>query len=124
MLRCLSCSPPIGGYLSLRRVFPSPLFNGNGHGRSAKKVAAIKGNVFAYGSLSNWQIVILIALPARGFLADRSVIYPARFLVSGRPEQAGLADILDGEHADELCVLGNRQCLKATLLQDAKTVLE
>src|SRR5215218_7372872 len=41
-----------------------------------------------------------------------------------RPQQAGLADILDGEHADELSVLGDRQRPKPTLLKDGKSVLE
>src|SRR5215203_3148376 len=41
-----------------------------------------------------------------------------------RPEQAGLADILDGEHANELSVLRNRQRPKPTLLQDGKSILE
>src|SRR5918995_6140381 len=41
-----------------------------------------------------------------------------------RPEQAGLADILDGEHANQLSVLGDRQRPKTTLLQDGKSVLE
>src|SRR5918994_5339256 len=63
------------------------------------------------------------ALPACGFLAGRSVTYPAH-LPRQRPEQAGLADILDGEHANELSVLGDRQRPKATLLQDGKSVLE
>ena len=40
------------------------------------------------------------------------------------PEQAGLADILDGEHSNELSVLSNGKRPKATLLQEAKTVLE
>src|SRR5215218_3173161 len=41
-----------------------------------------------------------------------------------RPQQACLADILDGEHADELSFLGDGQRPKATLLQDGKSVLE
>src|SRR5215212_3650562 len=41
-----------------------------------------------------------------------------------RPEQSSLADILDGEHAHQLSVLGNGQRPETTLLQDGKTLLE
>src|SRR5215211_3852957 len=37
---------------------------------------------------------------------------------------AGLANILDGEHSNELSVLCDRQRPRATLLENAKTVLE
>src|SRR5215207_5473017 len=35
-----------------------------------------------------------------------------------------LADIPDGEHSNELSILGDRQRPKPTLLQDGKTILE
>src|SRR5918995_3335096 len=102
------------------------LGGGNSHGGSAKRVVAIKAKVFEHLSLSNWEIAISIALPARTLLGGRSAIYPAHFVGSRQrsSEQAGLADILDGEHADDLSVLGDRQRSKATLLEEAKTVLE
>src|SRR5918995_1374577 len=65
---------------------------------------------------------IPLVLSARSFPGRRSVIYPA--LPRYRPEQAGLADILDGEHADELSVLRDRQRPEATLPHDGKGVLE
>ena len=96
--------------LCFRPTDHAGLGGSNSHGRSAKRVVAIKGNVFEHLSLSNREIAISIALPARSFPAGRSAIFRAHFVGSGqRSEQAGLADILDGEHADELCVLGNGQ---------------
>src|SRR5919112_4592544 len=65
---------------------------------------------------------IPLVLSARSFPGSRSVIYPA--FPRWRPEQAGLADVLDGEHADELSVLCDRQRPETTLLQDGKGVLE
>src|SRR5215204_4380324 len=66
---------------------------------------------------------IPLQLPARGFLAGRSVTYLAP-LPRERPEKAGLADILDGKHANKLSVIRDRQRPEATLLQDGKSVLE
>src|SRR5919112_2100706 len=65
---------------------------------------------------------IPLVLSARSFPGSRSVIYPA--FPRWRPEQAGLADVFDGEHADELSFLRDRQRPEATLLQDGKGVLE
>src|SRR5215212_8331216 len=65
---------------------------------------------------------VLIVLPPRVSLSRPSC--SGASLRRQRPQQACLADILDGEHADELSVLGDRQRPKATLLQDGKSVLE
>ncbi len=55
---------------------------GKSHGRSAKRVVAIKGNVFERLSHQS-KHSHLVTLPARSLLAGRSVIYRAHFLGSG-----------------------------------------
>src|SRR5919112_5353390 len=65
---------------------------------------------------------IPLVLSARSFPGSRSVIYPA--FPRWRPEQAGLAYVLDGEHADELSFLGDRQRPETALLQGGKSLLE
>src|SRR5215212_1672414 len=65
---------------------------------------------------------VLLVLPPRVSLSRPSC--SGASLPRWRPEQTGLADILDGEHANELSVLGDRQRPEATLLQDGKSVLE
>ena len=45
------------------------------------------------------------------------------FLLAKVTQEVRLANILYGEHADELSVLSNGQRPKATLLEDVKTVL-
>src|SRR5215207_8861396 len=65
---------------------------------------------------------VLIVLPPRVSLSRPSC--SGASLPRERPEQAGLADILDGEHANELSVLRDRQRPEATLLQDGKSILE
>src|SRR5918995_2341553 len=61
---------------------------------------------------------VLIVLPPRLSLSRPSS--SSASLPRYRHEQAGVPDILDGEHADELSVLGDGQRPEATLLQDGK----
>jgi hypothetical protein len=46
------------------------------------------------------------------------------FLLAKVAQEVRLANILYGEHANELSILGDRHCPKAALLQDEQTVVK